>query len=72
MPDPILGERICAVLVTRESRPLTVAELSGFLTGQRITKMRHPEHIVIVEEMPMTPTRKIIKKKLVNLVFPPA
>jgi non-ribosomal peptide synthetase component E (peptide arylation enzyme) len=70
MPDPILGEKICAVLVTRKSRPITVSELSTFLTELRITKIRHPEHIVVVEEMPMTPTRKIIKKQLVNLVFP--
>jgi len=72
MPDPVLGEKICAVLITRENRPMTVADLSDFLTGQRVAKMRHPEHVVIVEEMPMTPTRKIIKKQLMNQIFPPA
>jgi non-ribosomal peptide synthetase component E (peptide arylation enzyme) len=33
-----------------------------------VAKLRWPERLVAVEAMPMTPTRKVIKSALVNLV----
>ncbi|MBY6058760.1 class I adenylate-forming enzyme family protein [Leisingera daeponensis] len=69
-PDDILGERICAVLTMRQGKSMSVEELSQFLEVRQIAKMRHPEHLVILDDMPMTPTKKIIKSRLSELVFP--
>jgi non-ribosomal peptide synthetase component E (peptide arylation enzyme) len=35
---------------------------------QGVAKLRWPERLVAVEAMPMTPTRKIIKSALANLL----
>lgn len=69
-PDEILGERICAVLTLREGKSLGVTELSEFLTERKISKSRHPEFVIILDDMPMTPTKKVIKSKLAKQVFP--
>lgn len=70
MPDDILGERICAVLSLRPGKSMTVEELSAFLADRKIGKTRRPEHVVLMDDMPMTPTKKIIKSQLAKLVFP--
>lgn len=70
MPDYVLGEKICAALTMRPGTSLGVEQLSVFLADRKIAKMRHPEHVVIVDEMPMTPTKKIIKSLLCKQLFP--
>lgn len=69
-PDEIMGERICAVLVMKEGSAISVKELSEFLAAREIAKSRHPEYVVTVDEMPMTPTQKVIKGQLVKQIFP--
>jgi len=65
MPDPVLGERACCFAVPRDtaSRP-SLADICRFLTDQGVAKARWPEHLEIIDEMPMTPTRKVAKGKL--------
>ena len=65
MPDPVLGERICAYAVLKPGETLELPELCAFLDELKIAKMRWPERLEILDEMPMTPTRKIIKPVLV-------
>jgi non-ribosomal peptide synthetase component E (peptide arylation enzyme) len=65
MPDPVLGERACCFVTLRPGESaLTLEEVSDFLLGRRIAKIKLPERLVIVEEMPLTPTRKVIKGRL--------
>jgi cyclohexanecarboxylate-CoA ligase len=68
MPDPILGERACCCVVLKPDRELSLEALCAWLEGQEVAKLRWPEQLVPVAAMPMTPTRKIIKGALVNLV----
>ncbi len=69
MPDPVLGERACcfAVAANPKSAP-ELAALCAYLSGHGIAKTKLPERLIVVEEMPMTPTRKIIKGKLADLL----
>tara|TARA_Y100001970_G_scaffold282473_1_gene395382 strand:+ start:1701 stop:3317 length:1617 start_codon:yes stop_codon:yes gene_type:complete len=69
MPDEILGERICAVLQTKNNKAITLEDLSNFLSEKNIPKRRRPEAVFLVKEMPVTPTKKIIKKKLTEQFF---
>ncbi len=64
MPDARLGERACAFVVTREGRPLSLAELSEFLLAQKIAKPYLPERLEILSALPKTPSGKIQKFRL--------
>ena len=66
MPDPVLGERACAFVSLRAGGvvPPTLDELCAYLLEHGVAKIKLPERLVIVAEMPLTPTRKIIKARL--------
>lgn len=65
MPDAVLGEKACAfVTVKPGSEAPTLAELVEFLLSKQIAKNKLPERLVVVAEMPLTPTGKIIKARL--------
>jgi non-ribosomal peptide synthetase component E (peptide arylation enzyme) len=64
MPDEIMGERACLFLTLRQGASLCLEDVLTFLHENGIAKLKWPERLVVVAEMPMTPTRKIIKSKL--------
>ncbi len=65
MPDPVLGEKACCFVTLRPGvEGVTLAELVAYLAERDIAKMKFPERLVVVPEMPLTPTRKIIKGRL--------
>ena len=64
VPDPVLGEKACAFIVPKPGAAVTLAELCAYLSEHAIAKIKLPERLEIVAEMPMTPTRKIIKGRL--------
>jgi acyl-CoA synthetase (AMP-forming)/AMP-acid ligase II len=65
MPDPVLGERACCFVTLRPgAEALTLEELVGFLVQQSISKTKLPERLVVMQELPLTPTRKVIKSRL--------
>ena len=65
MPDPILGEKACLFAVLKEKNSsLSLEEVVAYLLEKNIAKIKLPEKLVVVAEMPMTPTRKVIKGRL--------
>ena len=64
MPDPVLGERACCFAVTRDGAQLDLAALCAFLETQAVARLRWPERLELIDDMPMTPTRKIRKAEL--------
>jgi cyclohexanecarboxylate-CoA ligase len=64
MPDPVLGEKACVFVVLKGNQSVTLEELVEYLLGKNIAKTKLPERLVVIPEMPLTPTRKIIKGKL--------
>ena len=65
MPDAVLGEKACAFVTLRPGAgEPTLAELCDYLLARQIAKTKLPERLVVIPEMPLTPTRKIIKSKL--------
>jgi acyl-CoA synthetase (AMP-forming)/AMP-acid ligase II len=70
MPDPVLGEKACVFAVLKEKDSvLSLDEIISYLKEKNIAKNKFPERLVVVAEMPLTPTRKIIKGRL---KIPPA
>ena len=66
MPDAVFGEKACLFVVTTEGASLTLSDVNAHLAANGVAKMRWPEHLELIAEMPMTPTRKIIKGALVE------
>jgi cyclohexanecarboxylate-CoA ligase/acyl-CoA synthetase len=62
LPDPLVGERACAVIVPRGGATVTLEDLYDFLVDERkIAVWKVPERIEFVEELPLTATGKIQK-----------
>jgi len=64
MPDPRLGERACAFVVTRPETALTLPELCAFLSRHKLSRHYMPERLELVAAMPRTPSGKIQKFRL--------
>lgn len=65
VPDERLGERICAVVVVEDGRPaMTVAALADHLLARGLSKHYLPEQVVNLPELPMTPSGKVQKYRL--------
>ncbi len=64
MPDPILGERICAYVILQPGTKITLDELRDFLLSKQIAKFKLPERVEIVDSFVLTPVGKVSKKDL--------
>jgi cyclohexanecarboxylate-CoA ligase len=64
IPDARLGERPCAYVVAKPGATLDLQGLTAFLAKEGMAKTYWPERLVLVEEMPRTPSGKIQKFKL--------
>jgi cyclohexanecarboxylate-CoA ligase/acyl-CoA synthetase len=66
IPDEVLGERASCFVVLKNGTSLSFDELKAFLTERKFAKFTWPEQLAIVLEMPVTPTRKVMKTELIN------
>jgi acyl-CoA synthetase (AMP-forming)/AMP-acid ligase II len=62
-PDERLGEKVCAYVVPSGEAP-TLEEIREYCEAQKVTKYMVPQHLVVVDEFPMTPTGKVRKASL--------
>jgi cyclohexanecarboxylate-CoA ligase len=63
-PDERLGERACAVVVPKPGQTIDMASMVAFLKEQKVAVQYVPERLVVREAMPTTPSGKIQKFKL--------
>jgi 2,3-dihydroxybenzoate-AMP ligase len=69
MPDPVLGEKGCAFVLTKGNRPLTLEDLVDFLKTERhIAVFKLPERLELITEFPMTKVGKMDKKELRRII----
>jgi len=64
MPDPILGERVCAFIKSRQGTKISFEEIISHLKEKKTSVLYLPERIEIIEEMPLTNVGKVDKKRL--------
>ena len=64
VPDPELGERMCACIVLHKGRALSFDELIHFLEGKDMAKIKLPERLMILDELPLSNFGKVAKKRL--------
>jgi 2,3-dihydroxybenzoate-AMP ligase len=68
MPDPNLGEKMCAFVVLRKGRSLTLKDLVAFLLEKEIAKFKLPERLETVPDFPVSTFGKVSKKTLAEAV----
>jgi 2,3-dihydroxybenzoate-AMP ligase len=68
MPDPNLGERMCACVIPKKGRSLNLAELIEFLKEKEIARFKLPERLELLSDFPVSTFGKVSKKALVEMV----
>lgn len=63
-PDEVLGERVCAFVLTRDGEDLALDELRAYLATAGVSKLNWPERLVSLPTIPMGPGGKADKAKL--------
>ena len=68
MPDPVFGEKACACVVCKPGEALSFDELIAFLRQQQIASFKLPERLEVMDELPVSPVGKILKRELRDMV----
>ena len=64
MPDPVLGERMCAFAILREGHALRLDELVAFLAEKGLARFKLPERLEVVDDFPLSKFGKVAKNVL--------
>jgi len=67
VPDPSLGEKMCACLVLKKNQCLGFGELIDFLKTKEIAKFKLPERMLVLDDFPVSTFGKVSKKALSEL-----
>lgn len=67
-PDERLGERACAVVVPKPGAAIDFAAMVAFLKAQKLALQYIPERLIIRESLPATPSGKIQKFRLRDML----
>jgi 2,3-dihydroxybenzoate---[aryl-carrier protein] ligase len=68
VPDPDMGERMCACVLLKEGASLRFEELKAFLIAKEIAKFKLPERLEILSDLPLSTFGKVSKKKLAEMI----
>lgn len=64
LPDERLGELGCAVMVCHPGKTLDFEDMKQFLMDRGVARFKLPEHLVLRDALPATPSGKVQKFKL--------
>lgn len=64
MPDPVMGEKVCAFIMLRPSQQITLDDVKQHFVTSGIAKPKTPERVILVEEFPRTAAGKVKKFEL--------
>jgi long-chain acyl-CoA synthetase len=63
VPHESLGEEVAAIVVPRPGAEVDGEELKAW-TKERVAAYKYPRHVVLVAELPKSPTGKILKRSI--------
>jgi len=69
MPDANMGEKMCAFVVLKTGRSLSLTELVAFLQTHEIARFKLPERLEVLDDFPVSTFGKVSKKALGELVI---
>jgi non-ribosomal peptide synthetase component E (peptide arylation enzyme) len=65
IPDPEMGERVCAFVVCRDGNTIDLVEIKSFLQENGLARFKWPERLEIIPSLPRVASGyKVDKKKL--------
>ena len=64
VPDSLVGEKSCAFVVPADGATPTLNDLVSLLRKKGVATYKLPEYLVLLPELPMTPTGKVQKFRL--------
>ncbi|MSQ56587.1 MAG: short-chain-fatty-acid--CoA ligase, partial [Limnohabitans sp.] len=65
VPDPIMGEKICACIATDDEQNVSLKSINDHLKNQKhIAIFKLPEYLMFVTTLPRNPVGKILKRDL--------
>ncbi len=64
MPDPIMGQKVCAYVIPRTEDGITLAEVVSFLRLRQLAPYKLPERLELVKRLPMVSDTKVNKRIL--------
>ena len=72
MPDPVMGETVCAYAQVSPGEELTFEEVIAFLKNKKIATYKLPERLEVRESLPLKGAQKIgkasLKKEIVEIL----
>ncbi|HUY56319.1 MAG TPA: AMP-binding protein [Candidatus Micrarchaeaceae archaeon] len=72
VPDPILGERMCACVIPQTGQELTLEKVTQELLAMGVAKYKLPERLELMESFPLSAFGKVSKKTLTQQLAEPA
>lgn len=69
VPDDRLGEKVCLSVVLRQGLELSWDDILAHLDRLGLSKYDMPEYVLKLDQMPLTPSGKILKRELVSAVM---
>ena len=64
MPDEVFGEKACAFVIPVDGETVNLDEIKTYLLGRNIAKFKLPERLTIVNEFPISPAGKVLRREL--------
>ena len=64
MPDPVMGQKVCAYVVPATDDGVTLEEIVSFLRSRQLAPYKLPERLELVDKFPMVSDTKINKRIL--------
>lgn len=65
VPDPVLGEKVCACVVPADGQSVDLPEVVRYLREtRRIAVYKLPEYLITLDALPRNPVGKIVKRDL--------
>jgi acyl-CoA synthetase (AMP-forming)/AMP-acid ligase II len=63
-PDPVYGERVCAFVLLRAGAVLTLDDVRMHFARRGVTRLKTPERLEVVQDLPRTASGKVQKNVL--------
>jgi acyl-CoA synthetase len=64
MPDEVFGERVCIYIVPKPGETFTLEDVTNHLASRGVSREWYPEHLVLVDELPVSEGGKLAKAVL--------
>jgi len=64
IPDEVLGEKVCAVVVLKSEQLPTVAEVADWLKQKGVAMFKLPQRLETVDILPRNPMNKVMRQEL--------